>query len=247
LGLLAHALAAEIFQPGSPPQPEHARQLAQERLPALVDEMASPLRLPGAAADYARALSRLPVAMETLARGLADLGATVIGAEVERDAADALAPGVALNGRLDLLVGAATGEPAVLDMKWSRTDRYRREEIQQGHSVQLAVYGRILGTEGAPAPGAYFMLSQARLLPAGDNLFGPSGGSGAPGLAEVWSNTQASWQARMDHLDGGRVAALSEDLAGIGDDAGDGAVPLQLTPPCRFCDKTRLCGHARVL
>lgn len=247
LGLLAHALAAKIFQPGSPPSPVHARQLAQQRLPALVDEMASPLRLPGAAADYARALSRLPVAMETLAQGLADLGATVIGAELERDAADALARGASLNGRLDLLISARTGEPAIIDMKWSRTDRYRREEIQQGHSVQLAVYGRILGTEGAPAPGAYFMLSQARLLPAGDNLFGPSAGPGAPGLAEVWANTRASWQARMTHLDRGRVRALSEDLSEIGDDAADEGVSLQLNPPCRFCDKTRLCGHARVL
>ena len=247
LGLLAHTLAAEIFQPGSPPSPEQAGQRARQRLPALVDEMASPLRLPGAAADYARALSRLPVAMEALAQGLADLGATVIGAEVERDGADALAQGVTLNGRLDLLVGARTGEPAVIDMKWSRTDRYRREEIQQGHAVQLAVYGRILGTDGALAPGAYFMLSQARLLPAGDNLFGSSAGPGAPGLAEVWANTQASWQARMTHLDQGRVAALSEDLAGPGDDAGNEGVPLQLSPPCRFCDKTRLCGHARVL
>ncbi len=247
LGLLAHALAAEIFQPGSPPSPAQARHRAQQRLPALVDEMASPLKLPGAAADYARALSRLPVAMETLAQRLTDLGATVIGAEIERDCADALAPGVTLNGRLDLLIGARTGEPAIIDMKWSKTDHYRRAEIQQGHSIQLAVYGRILGTDGAPVPGAYFMLSQARLLPVGDNLFGPSAGPGAPRLAEVWSNTQASWRARMAHLDRGRVTALSKDLAGIGDDAGDEEVALRPDPPCRFCDKTRLCGHARVL
>src|SRR5262249_9806428 len=38
LGLLAHALAEEIFQPGNPPPPALARQLAEQRLPALIDE-----------------------------------------------------------------------------------------------------------------------------------------------------------------------------------------------------------------
>ena len=47
LGLLAHALAAEIFKPGPPPTPAKARRLAEERLPGLIEEMASPLRLPG--------------------------------------------------------------------------------------------------------------------------------------------------------------------------------------------------------
>lgn len=245
LGLLAHALAAEIFRPGPPPSPANARDLARQRLPALIDEMASPLRLPGAAADYARAAARLPHAMETLAASLAGLKATVIGPEVDRCLADALAPGVALNGRIDLLVEVNDGKPAIVDMKWSRTDRYRRQEILAGHSVQLAVYGRMLGTDAAPAPGAYFMLSQARLLPAGDNIFGSSVGAGAPPLATVWSGVRSSWQAQIGQLGQGRVDAMSEDLPHSGSGAG-AEVALRLEPPCRFCDKVRLCGHARV-
>jgi RecB family exonuclease len=244
LGLLAHALAAEIFKPGAPPTPDNARGLAAQRLPALIDEMASPLRLPGAAADYARVLSRLPVAMAALATRLGELKATIVGPEAERQIADSLGPGIALNGRIDLLIETKGKAPAVIDMKWSRSDRRRRDEIVAGRSVQLAVYGRILGSDSAPAPGAYFMLSQARFLPAGDNLFGAAAGSGAPTLASVWESAKSTWQARMKQLDAGRVDALGESLREAGEGITEGGVPLDLEPPCRFCDKSRLCGQA---
>ena len=245
LGRLAHALAAEVFQPGQPPPPAEARRLAEKRLPGLIDEIASPLRLPGAAADLARALSRMPTAMEVLAGNLLNLKATVIGAEIERETADALASGLTLKGRVDLLVGLDGGEPAVIDMKWSRSDSYRREDIQAGHAVQLAVYGRILGTAAAPAPGAYFMLSQARLLPAGDNAFGPAPGEGAPSLATVWSNVSTTWKARMDQLRLGQVVATGEALA-EGDERPTEELTLELDPDCRFCAKGHLCGQVRV-
>ena len=244
LGLLAHALAAEIFKPGVPPSPANAKHLAEQRLPALVDEMASPLRLPGAAADYARILTRLPAAMETLAGRLAELKATIVGAEVDRRVSDGIAAGIALAGRVDLLIETKGSAPAVIDMKWSRGDGRRRKEIEAGLSVQLAVYGRILGSDGAPAPGTYFMLSQARFLPAGDNLFGAAAGSGAPALASVWANTKSSWQARMKRLDEGHVEALGENLREAGEDGAAVPLALELEPPCRFCDKSRLCGHA---
>lgn len=250
IGLLAHALIAELLQPGQPPEPAQARQQAEARLPTLIDEMASPLRLPGASAEYARALSRLPIAVETLVHELARLSLTIVKGEAKRDALDALMPGVSLSGRLDLLVSAPSGEPAVVDFKWSRTDRYRREEIAAGHSIQLATYGRMLGTDGAPAPGAYFMLSQARLLPVGDNLFGQSGGGpGSPHLSDVWGRTRESWKERMHQLSQGSIRAMSENVVSNEDPAGSAAetaLALQPEPPCRFCDKAILCGHARI-
>lgn len=246
LGLLAHALAAEIFEPGTPPSPAMARQRAEQRLPVLIAERAAPLRLPGAAADHARALARLPAAMEVLALRLTELNAAVIGTEVIRRVEDALVPGVVLEGRMDMLI-EVDGAPAVIDMKWSRTERYRRDEILAGQAVQLAAYGRVVGTRAAPAPGAYFMLSQARLLPAGDNLFGLAPGKGAPPLADVWQNARESWQARLKWLGQGKVAALATELSQSASEDPSFAIPLPLEPPCRFCDKSRLCGRDKVL
>jgi ATP-dependent helicase/nuclease subunit B len=244
LGLLAHALAEEIFQPGNPPTPALARQLAEQRLPALIDERATPLRSPGAASDHARALARLPAAMEILASHLTKLGATVVGTEVKREAVDVLAPAIVLDSRMDMLIEVG-GAPAVIDMKWSRTDRYRRDEIVKGQAVQLAVYGRVAGTDVSPAQGAYFMLSQARLLPAGDNLFGTA--PSAPPLADVWQATRESWRTRLARLGQGRVAALAKELPPGPDGDSNAVVPLPLEAPCRFCDKSKLCGLERVL
>lgn len=251
LGLLAHALSAEIFQPGPPPKPEIARRLAEQRLPVLIDEMATPLRLPGAAADHARALDRLPAAVEALAARLETLNAVVVGTEVEREGADVLETGVALKGRIDMLIDVTGRSPAVLDMKWSRIDRYRRKEIAEGRALQLAVYGRLVGAEQTPAPAAYFMLAQARVLPADANLFGAAASPEAPALGTVWKAAKASWAARMRRLERGTVEALSEGLVaeqrdGERPDNDAALLPLNLEPPCKFCDKTLLCGHVRV-
>lgn len=250
LGRLAHALSAEIFQSGPPPKPEIARRLAEQRLPVLIDEMATPLRLPGAAADHARALDRLPAAVEALAARLETLNAVVLGTEVECEGADTLETGVALKGRIDMLIDVTGRSPAVLDMKWSRVDRYRRK-IAEGRALQLAVYGRLVGAEQAPAPAAYFMLAQTRVLPADANLFGAAASPEAPALGSVWQATKESWRARMRRLEQGTVEALSEGLLaerrdGEQRDNEAAPLPLNLEPPCKFCDKTLLCGHVRV-
>src|SRR3546814_7528318 len=60
----------------------------------------------------------------------------VVGTELERERQ---VGDLVLHGRLDLLVRRGPVS-AVLDLKWTRSERRYREEIEEGRAVQLAVY-----------------------------------------------------------------------------------------------------------
>jgi len=237
VGLLAHRLAQEIFTPGSPPAPGAARASAEARLPGLLDEMAAPLLAAGAAGELAQLRSDLPRAMEALAALIAKHRLTVTGTEVMREAKAALGSGQDFAGTIDLLLARPDGRAAVLDMKWSGTDRYRRAELLEGRAVQLSAY---VGLVGAGEDAGFFMLAQRRVLATEASIFG---GRAAPGLADTWQRTLSARRARMATIDGGTLRAL-----GIGwDDKKKPDDPdtaeVRTNPPCRYCALTRLCGH----
>ena len=237
-GLLAHRLAQEIFQPGPPPAPGAAQTAAEQRLPALLGEMAAPFLAPGSAAEVARLRQDLPQAMRALAELLAKHGLSVIGAEAQREAADIPEPGQRFVGTLDLLLQSPGGQSAVLDLKWTRTDRYRRAEVREGRAVQLAAYVALVGARN---DAAFFMLAQRRVIAPQGSIF--AGGEG-PALMTTWQDALAARQARMATLGAGTLRAQGVGWK-EGDMDADGAA-LSCPPPCRVCEFGRLCGQELV-
>lgn len=232
IGLLAHRLAQDIFHPGTPPAPAAARVAAEARLSALLTEMGAPLLAPGAAADLARVRSDLPAAMEALAALLGRHGLDVVETEAWREAPDVPEVGQVLGGQIDMLLRKADGSPAVLDLKWAASDRWRRTEVAEGRAVQLAAY---VGLAGAGEDAGFFMLAQRRMVAAEASVFG---GRPSPGLRETWVGALGSRRQRLDAVAQGtlRALGLSED-----DEDPDGAT-VAPPPPCRFCEHGRLCG-----
>ena len=243
VGLLAHRLAQEIFVPGAPPEPAAARAAALARLPGLMAEMAAPILAPGAAAEREAMERALPEAMQELASLVARHGLRVTGAEVTRDAQDMPARGQRFTGALDLLLERADGRSVVIDLKWSRSDRRRRAEVEEGRALQLAAYARLVG---AGEDAGYFMLAQRRIHAPPGALFG-GGGERVPSLAATWAQASASAERRMAGLDGGRlhatgVAAEWKDGKPPRDVPDPDAVEMRLEPPCHFCAFGRICG-----
>ena len=52
--------------------------------------------------------------------------------------------GIPFTGYADLLLRDKEGNPFILDMKWSGSSRYRKEEVEQGDALQLATYSWLL-------------------------------------------------------------------------------------------------------
>jgi RecB family exonuclease len=236
IGLIAHRLAQELFPPGPPQDPAAVRAAAETRLLTLLDEMGAPLLAPGAAAELARLRAELPAAMQVLATLLAQHGLSVVETEARREAADVPEVGQRLTGQIDMLLVRPNGSPAVIDLKWAGSDRWRRAEVEEGRAVQLAAY---VGLVGAGEDAGFFMLAQRRMVAGPDSLFG---GRPAPGLRDTWQGALEARRLRLATISDGTLRALGLEER---EDDPDGAV-VTATPPCRFCDQGRLCGKEAV-
>ncbi|WP_042696607.1 PD-(D/E)XK nuclease family protein [Azospirillum sp. B506] len=242
LGSLAHAVLAELLTERPDWSPETAAARAAVLFDRLLPALAAPLLRPGLGLEMERARAGVVEAARRLVALIAEAGLRVRGCEL---AVETELDGVTLEGRIDLLLETATGAPVVLDLKWSGSDKRRRQEIAEGRAVQLAVYGRLVGGEAGPAvPAGYMMLAQQRLLACAPAPFPPHLHVPGSDLPAIW---RAAWSGRSAALE--RLADGDIRAAGIPGDGGPEAgepAGLTLEPPCNFCGYGRLCGVGSV-
>jgi ATP-dependent helicase/nuclease subunit B len=237
-GTLAHLMAAQLFKPGAPPDPARTAALARDLLEELLPQAAATLLLPGAARDLAAVRQSTSEALAELARFLHANELEVAATEQAVEAAESLTKATGVRGAIDLLARDRQRRPVVIDLKWQRTDKYRRQEIADGVAIQLAVYARHAG--GAETPAGYFMLRQKRFVTAAATFKDAVVVEGAS-LGETWSQIETSWREIMDELGRGasRTPFAQESVAQV--DFADTAL---MTPPkCKFCDYATLCGR----
>ena len=148
--------------------------------------------------------------------------------------------GFTLEGRPDLVLGP---EPAVIDFKRGGVN-FRKAELVDGVSVQLAVYGRLLsdGKKKQFPPAAYFMLKAGQLITSDQETFPEATLIEGSPLAETWQAVSQAYQTIRAELDQGDI-----QIPGNQDDAPqkseiiDGRLCLK---PCAFCTFGVLCGQA---
>jgi ATP-dependent helicase/nuclease subunit B len=234
-GNLAHEIARRLLPAGAPPPLAGVRAAAATLFDELLPAMAAPLFQPEHAGELAAARDQVPAAMEALVRLLHEQGLEVVGAELQRDGAFGDLP---LTGRIDLLVRRGT-EVAVLDLKWTRSDRRYAGLIADGKAVQLAIYHALARADGAVAPGGYFLLRQRRVV-AGTGSFLTSDPIEVVRTDhDTLRMVAQDWAAWKEHADRGSLVAagLPASIAarpdGLGFEAPD--------EPCRYCDLTGLC------
>ena len=239
-GTLAHLIAEGLFKPGPPPAPEEtvtrARALLEEYLP----QMAATLLLPGAARDLAAARQAIPEALGELARFLHANRLAVVTTEQKFDKAGSLGPNTGIRGAIDLLAEDEAHRPVVIDLKWQRTDKYRRKEIADGVAIQLAVYAKHIDSAKLDVPTGYFMLRQKRFVTGSEKFDGAVVAVEGASPRETWTKIEKSWTATMDEINVGTIRApyKNKDVA-----QGDFDDPILIAPPhCNYCDYATLCG-----
>lgn len=235
LGNLAHALAQEIFVPGDAPSNEAARGRAEELLDNLFDQIAAPLRLPELAAQLAEARARLPVAMAELARTLADNELTVEDAEKQVSATFENA--LSVRGAIDLIARDKNGQHVIIDLKWTRTDKKRREELEQGNAVQLATYGAMTAGD-EPYRAGYFLLNQRQFATLMEGGLSGRAVEGARGFPATWAAIRESWRKLAEHADEGQLVACGVEGH---EEHLPADLPIVLEANCKLCDYQTLC------
>ncbi len=243
-GNVAHEVLARFL---AGPRPEDAagiRSVVEAILDALLPEIGSPLLLPGRRLDQEDLRRSTISAAVALSRILNQCGLSVAATEQRLECS--LNNQSDLAGIIDLELTDSDGRPAVVDLKWSNRDRYRREEIAEGRPVQLAAYARLVkGEDGDVFPAAaYFMIKQRRLLAVDSAPFPVESRIEGNGLNSVWDAIIEVRNRTLEEMGAGRVVAAGVETGGTGSGPTDGhaAGPIVVEPPCRFCDYGRLCG-----
>ncbi len=237
-GLLRDDMAAA--QPrGQQRTPDQAATRAGQLFDQLGPRYAAALFLPGANAEQARARRMAVESARALFVLLRDHDRSVRAVEAQYEA-EAL--GTRIAGRADLVL-----EPlSVIDFKGGSAS-YKRKELEAGTAYQLAVYARLLqGRRRTLPPVAYFTLANQELLTTHPGGFPGAVPLAGPGIDETWAAVEKAYAIAWNRLNQGEVTATAIE-------AEDAAPPkkssiasgiLELTPPCRFCDKGALCGAA---
>ena len=234
-GNLAHEIARRLLLPGAPPAEPGIRTAAIGHFESLLPEIAAPLLQPEHAGELAAAREMVPRALEALVSLLHAQGLEIVGSELDREGIQGR---LLLQGRLDLLVRRGD-RVAVLDLKWTRSERRYREEVASGRAIQLAIYRGLSDSDGTGAPGGYFLLRQRRIVAGpGSILTGNPIEADIDDLATLGHVTN-DWRLWHDLTTKGTLIAAG--FPDTGDLRPAGLAIDAAKEPCRFCNLRGLC------
>jgi len=251
IGTLSHAVIETIFSESSQWKPQDAEERTLELLDEYIPRMAATLLHPGRELERERFRRTLAAAVRDLISQLASAKLRVKGYEVEKRRA--LTDAKDLEGRMDLILESKQGELIVLDLKWAGRAKYRRQELRDGNSLQLAAYGWLLeGEAGQFPPGGYYMLAQRELITSACTLFPDRCVFKDVDHSITWNRTMNAYNQRMQELgeQGIALAAgvspdeMAPETNGHDDIEIEAASEdiLRLDPPCKWCSYANLCG-----
>ncbi len=226
---------------------DDAKRWAARAFDARVGSEAAPLVRRGREAELDRARTLVAGAAAALVRHLQAGGWRVKAAEHPVSGRFA---GHAAAGYVDLVL-EKEGTEALLDLKLSG-GRRRREELEKGRALQLALYASMLRSSGRSHPPAgYLVLDDGQLLTVNPGAF--PGATVIEGLSahETLKGAEEGFAYWKKVLSKGLLPIPSEDLAwedevvAAAGDLPDGDGPARREPACLFCRFGALC-HASI-
>lgn len=219
----------------------------------LMPHYASELLLPGQLRRRAAVVATLVASIRTFFAQLSRGGITLQNVEEAFEKEIRLATAgeefnIPVKGSADVVGIDTEGRTVVVDLKWTNNAKYRREEIQQGTALQLALYQWALHPGDMPPddPTAFYLLKQGAFA-SGHTQFGtPLPRAIEP--AQLWRQAIRAAEFTVEEVLAGRITAAqpaddaraedAPDRAQIDADAGRH----HIKPPCSFCEFGVLCG-----
>lgn len=244
-GNVAHEVLARFLRCPLPDDEANVRKSVSALLGKMLPDIGAPLLLPGRLGDREDVRQNTIESAVALFHLLRNIGLSV--AATERQVEVLLDDQSKLSGVIDLELTDDDKRPVIVDLKWSNSDRYRREEIEQERPIQLATYARLIKAENSPQfpPAGYFMMKQRRLLAVDADPFPPQSRIPGTHLGQVWDNILTVRARILDELQKGTV--IANGVAKETLDVAPLADPITVEPPCRFCSYRRLCGERMLI
>lgn len=155
---------------------------------------------------------------------------------------------IEVQGTPDLVLVDDRGGLVIVDFKWGG-ESFRRDELRDGVSQQLATYAALEKLQGKTVRAAgYLILGSQQLMLVGDALRGAQRING-PALGDIWAANQNAIVEARTALGTGAVV-----VAGVSTEQQSsptrtslqsilGKPRLVVAPPCDFCDLSVICGR----
>ncbi len=254
IGTFCHRIVEELYSETNYLDSKIAYEKAGYLFDSLINYMASELLTEGNAAERQRYRTSITEAVRQLVTAINRFNLTV---EKTEALLEGEVEGIPYKGYVDILLRDLDGNPFLLDLKWSASDKYKTKEIEDGTSLQLAAYAWMIRSAepSRQVNTAYFMLAQGKMLSTSPMLLDEAVES-PYGLEETWDRGVNSLEEVLKSLETGSVHVCgiaekvkSQELGVPEEKAADQIKEeynikglLYQSPPCRFCDFVRLCG-----
>lgn len=238
IGDIAHELLRALLQSGA--GSEQISRQAGNLFDDLVKRVGLPLLLPGRSYDRESARRSLVAAAHHFSEMIERAHLQVVECEARRDRA--FRTGRFL-GDIDILLRDSSENEIVIDYKWTKSTKYRTEEIEKSQHLQLAAYAWLASSdERSVSHAGYYMLRQRRLLHSGCLSLMMGQQIAAAPLSGVWERAQLAYEEAMSVLNTGKIYACGLN---DGEQAPTSSI-FQLDAPCKFCCYRNICGRGIV-
>ena len=254
IGTFCHRIVEELYAEATHLDADDAYEKAGQLFDRLIPSMASELLLEGSAAERQRYRTSITEAVHQLVTAINRLHLSV---EKTEALLDGVVNGIPYKGFTDILLRDSAGHPFVLDMKWSSSINYRKKEVEEGATLQLAAYAWMLRSAepSHQVHAGYFMLAQGQLL-SSSPLLADEAIKTPHALEEIWDMGVVSMNATIENLETGTVEVrglVEKEKAQELNLSDEKAIEnikaeyirngmLYQSPPCMFCDYIQLCG-----
>ncbi len=208
LGSLAHRFFELLLQENLNGLDKSAiGEWVDQQAPSLLNREGATLLLYGREPERNAFLSKVKNAAWSLVSILRANQWEVEGTEIELFGEIA---GVPVRGKADLVLRRGDHERAIVDLKWSGSNR-RREMIRNGEDLQLVLYSRLLPPAEQWAHSAYFILEEGKMIARNRAAFSDAlvpAGSDADHIAAceaIFSKMEKTFLWRMEQIRTGRL------------------------------------------
>lgn len=254
IGRLCHRIIEELYKSKKQIEVAAAVTEADKLYDNFIPSMASELLLDGNAVERKRYKKSIINAIKQLVTTInrhklsVDSTEAMLGSQIEN---------IPFIGFADMLLSDEVGNKYILDLKWSSSSKYRKQEIEEGRAVQLAAYAWMQSSldPSKQVNTGYFMLAQAQLL-SNSLSFNNDVLKSAYTMQEIWEMAVASMKEVFRQFSTGliEVRGIIEKLEAINYDKNEDKIKeefekkyrdnrmLYQSPPCNFCDFSLLCG-----
>ena len=244
-GTLAHELIERFFgvhQEIRSIDIGEAENWARAAVEVLIEQKGAVLLVPGRQSEKEDFIS-------SVVRGLKELvghlqAANVDKVEMEKEFEGKFVGG-GIRGTIDLIATKASGEAAIIDIKWGGYE-FRRKSLVESRYLQLAIYAQLAhpALQQWPTLG-YFIIRDARLLIL-DSTYFPDAvieqAENGESLLEFWQRAEETWKWRKIQLESGLVeVTVTGTEPDEQSDSGEKGLPMPDTYDA-FDDYTKLVG-----